>query len=82
MGLGRKRSIGRCDGSTSLTLDIVLFLFAESSICIFLSHFLTQFAKLPHFIVMNYFVWSPRQRTVREFSRLVRLIDISGKIAA
>ena len=62
MGLGRERSIGRYDGSTSLTLDIVFFLFAESSICICLNHFLTQFAKIPNFIDMSYFGWSPRQR--------------------
>ena len=55
VGLGRKRSIGRCDGSTSLTLDIVLFLFAESSICICLTHFLIQFAKILHFSDTEYF---------------------------
>lgn len=59
--LGRERSIGRSDGSTSLNMDIVLILFSEDSICICLSHIFIQFVKIPLFKSgLEYFMWSPK----------------------
>lgn len=50
--LGRERSIGRSDGSTSLNLDTVLILFSEVSMCIHLSHISIQ-----TFVNSSFFNW-------------------------
>ena len=63
--LGRERSIGRSDGSTSLNMDIVLILFSEVSICICLSHIFIQFVKISLFKV----VWSTLCGRLRQRGR-------------
>ncbi len=58
--LGRERSIGRSDGSTSLNLDTVLILFSEVSICIRLSHISILTFKNSSFLIgLEYHMWLP-----------------------
>ena len=83
LGIGRDRSIGRYDGSTSLKVDIVLILFSEVSryICLTLYHYIDQVKFFFNWVGVLYVAaWG--RGAVKEFSCLDCLRDILGKIAA
>ena len=74
--LGRERSIGSSNGATRLTLDIILFLFAESSYIYLLKVITLQNVLNPSFQWYRSTMYSRLGRgAVREFSCLVCLMD-------